>query len=108
VQEDEGGSNEYMERVMAVWSDHQSDETDKFFAKLGEDIMKFALANELTTDDLAAELGRVAGRFSLTAIRANPEAYQAASEDYVSLCLAAVELSALTVLDEHEGGPAEE
>jgi hypothetical protein len=59
----------------------------------------------VTVDDLAAHLGRLTGTFSVTAVRANPEHYEEARNDYLHLSAAALELSVAMVLDKHEERP---
>jgi hypothetical protein len=71
-----------------------SDATNKFFMRVGEEILAFGKKNDLTINEMAVNLGWLGGTFALTAMRSDPDRYIEAGNIYVNLCQAAVELGA--------------
>lgn len=83
-----------------------SDTTNAFFMHVGERVLKFAKKNDLTVNDMAVNLGWLAGTFAITAMRAEPERHKEAGSQYVTLCEAAVGLGAARAqIMQEEGEP---
>lgn len=68
-------------------------------------MVAFAKKESLTVDELCLTIGHLAGTFAIAAVRANPEHYIDASEEYRTLCAAAMELGVAMMLDREEAKP---
>ena len=80
----------------------RSDAVNEFFIRMGEEILLFVQKNDLTIDQLAVSLGYLAGSFSICAMKASPEQYVQASDDYVILCDSGVEIGVARARIMHE------
>jgi hypothetical protein len=98
---DDDGLDEGQLRAMAIIQ-ARSDATNEFFMRVGEEILAFAKENDLTVDELTANVGWLAGMFSITAIKASPDNVDQAVDEWVILCDSAIELAVARARVAHE------
>jgi hypothetical protein len=101
MEEDDDGMDEGQRQAMAILQ-ARSDASNEFFMRVGEEILNLAKINDLTVNELAVSVGWLAGMFAVTAIKASPDNYEQAINEWVILCDSGVELAVACAQVAHE------